>query len=220
MTGGSAPRGEGPGRASGARGEFLSSLPRRLETLRSSLEALEQLPADAERQNGLLPAPARARLRFPRARLCQRRRGSGRGREEPARGSDGRQAPAARELGRTLDLCRLGRAGEPEGRPAGQSRTWPLSVLVFGPQPLAEALGGHGANVECERTEDPIRARELARIVGPDVAVIDADRRGARELVELFAQDQLIEPVPVLVVGSFEHGKRCSLRRARGRPAF
>jgi DNA-binding response OmpR family regulator len=108
------------------------------------------------------------------------------------------------DVGRTLDMV-PSLASETAAEREPGKRTWPISVLVFGPQTIADAIAqGRDVNVECERTEDPLRARELARVIGPDVAVIDAERRGARELCEVFAQDQLIEPVPLLIVGNFE----------------
>jgi CheY-like chemotaxis protein len=64
--------------------------------------------------------------------------------------------------------------------------------------------------VECERTEEPVKARELSRVFGPDVAVIDADRKGARELVELFVKDPLVEPIPIVVVGDFSNAEIAS----------
>src|SRR5687767_13727170 len=52
------PPAEGPrddeARLSGARTEFVGSLPRRLEALRSALQSAELDPSDAERGNGLL----------------------------------------------------------------------------------------------------------------------------------------------------------------------
>src|SRR6186713_2404874 len=41
-------------RLSGARGDFVASLPRRLEVLRAALRAVEDQPRDASRINGLL----------------------------------------------------------------------------------------------------------------------------------------------------------------------
>src|SRR6185436_1617379 len=71
---------------------------------------------------------------------------------------------------------------------------------------LAEALAAEedGTRLELEHTEDPTRARELARIVGPDVVVVDADRPGVRELVSDLVNDPLIEPAPVVAVGTFD----------------
>ncbi len=205
MSGVAAP--QEPGRPGGARGEFVGSLPRRLELLRTSLNAVEQAPADQDRQNALLRrlhALGSASRVLGFASVAEALAES----EKAMRGAimGGKLLPLA-DLQRTFELLPSLVAGAPESRAPGP-RAFPISVLIFGAQALADAVAeNEGMNAECERTEDPARARELARIVGPDVALIDADRRGARELVELFAHDPLIEPVPVLVVGSFEGGE-------------
>ncbi len=101
------------------------------------------------------------------------------------------------DVARALDLLPSLVLGVPMAlRPATETHadrapsTWPLSVLIFGAQSLADAIKAiPGTHVECERTEDLSRAREQARLFGPDLAVIDADRAGARDLVETFARD-------------------------------
>ena len=45
---------EDDARLSGARAEFVGSLPRRLDALRGALDLAEQGPADPDRINGLL----------------------------------------------------------------------------------------------------------------------------------------------------------------------
>lgn len=202
MSGAATPRGDEAGRLSGARSEFVSSLPRRLELLEASLQAVEQSPGDSERLNGLLRrihalgSSARV-LGFANVAeaLSEAERG--------LRGAlaSGTPLPLG-DVARTFTLLPSLVAGSEAEGGAGRE-AFPISVLVFGPQGVADAVAGEGVSVECERTEDPTRARELARIIGPDVTIIDADRRGARELVELFVHDPLIEPVPVLVIGSF-----------------
>ncbi len=208
MSGVAAPRDEEPGRPGGARGEFVSSLPRRLDLLRTSLSALEQAPADQDRQNGLLRrmhALGSASRVLGFASVAEALAEAEKALRSAVVG--GKLLPLT-DVQRTLELLPSLVAGAPESRSPAGPGAYPISVLIFGPQALADAIAaGEGVNVECERTEDAARARELARIIGPDVAVVDADRRGARELVELFARDPLIEPVPVLVVGSFEGGE-------------
>ncbi len=89
-----------------------------------------------------------------------------------------------------------------EAPPAAGEQTQPVNVLVFGTSSLSAALVGD-APIEVERTEDPERAIELApRASGPNLVIIDADRAGARELVESLARDPLVERTPVLVVGT------------------
>jgi CheY-like chemotaxis protein len=197
---------------SGARGDFVASLPRRLEVLRGALRAVEDQPRDAGRINGLL---RRLHALGSAARVL----GFASVAEALAEAEKtlrrvARAGPAASDLAdiaRALDLLPslvLGaklpiRAAVPQ-EPALPVRDFPLSVLVFGPQALADTLMQQGdLRVECERTEEPGKARELSRVFGPDVAVIDADRKGARELVELFVKDPLVEPIPIVVVGDF-----------------
>jgi DNA-binding response OmpR family regulator len=200
-------------RLSGARGDFVASLPRRLEVLRAALRAVEDQPRDAGRINGLLRrlhALGSAARVLGFASVAEAL-----GEAEKTLRRVARSGPAPTDLAdvaRALDLLPslvLGakvsiRAVVPEQPAAAPIPDFPLSVLVFGPQPVADVLMQQSdLRVECERTEDPGKARELSRVFGPDVAVIDADRKGARELVELFVKDPLVEPIPIVVVGDF-----------------
>ncbi len=198
-------------RLSGARGDFVASLPRRLEVLRGALRAVEDQPRDAGRINGLLRrlhALGSAARVLGFASVAEAL-----GEAEKTLRRVARAGPAQTDLAdiaRALDLLpslvlgakvSIRAVPEPTAAPA---RDFPLSVLVFGPQPLADMLMQQAdLRVECERTEDPAKARELSRVFGPDVALIDADRKGARELVELFVKDPMVEPIPIVVVGDF-----------------
>ena len=122
----------------------------------------------------------------------------------------GRPAPLD-DVARALDLLPslvLGAPGSMRGadsRERAPFHVWPISVLVYGAPVLAEALADDDdARIERELTDDPARARELARVVGPDVVIIDADRPGARDLVGELVRDPLVEPVPIVVVGTFD----------------
>ncbi|WP_437733158.1 response regulator [Sorangium sp. So ce1335] len=83
----------------------------------------------------------------------------------------------------------------------------PITVLVVGAAPLAEALDPADADVgpsfEVERTDDVETAIDLARAFAPDVVLLDADLPGARGLAEALAGDPLTELVPVVAVGRF-----------------
>jgi DNA-binding response OmpR family regulator len=193
---------------SGARGDFVASLPRRLEVLRAALRAVEDQPRDAGRINGLLRrlhALGSAARVLGFASVAEAL-----GEAEKTLRRVARAGPAPSDLadvGRALDLlpslvlgAKMSIRAVPQ-ETAAPLPEFPLSVLVFGPQPLADMLMQHGdLRVECERTEDPGKARELSRVFGPDVALIDADRKGARELVELFVKDPVVEPIPIVVV--------------------
>jgi DNA-binding response OmpR family regulator len=210
------PPAEGPrddeARLSGARTEFVGSLPRRLEALRSALQSAELDPSDAERGNGLLRrvhavgAAARV-LGFASVAeaLAEAERNVRKARAE-------RQAAPFADVARALDLLPSLVLGAPVSfrapeREASAPVVFPISVLVLGSEAFAEALtAGLGtAPIESERTEDADRALELARMIGPDVAVLDGDHPGCRDLIAALLSDTLIEPLPIVVVGSFEN---------------
>ena len=202
-------------RLSGARGDFVASLPRRLEVLRAALGAVEDQPRDPGRINGLLRrlhALGSAARVLGFASVAEALAEAEKTLRRVAKG--GPVAADLAEIARTLDLLPslvLGakvaiRASVPPEAVVTAPLDFPLSVLVFGPQAIADLLQGQGdLRVECERTEEPGKARELSRVFGPDVAVIDADRPGARDLVELFVKDPLVEPVPIVVIGDFQN---------------
>ncbi|WCQ96858.1 response regulator [Sorangium sp. Soce836] len=83
----------------------------------------------------------------------------------------------------------------------------PITVLVVGGAPLAEALdpgsAGAGPSFEVERTDEIDTAIDLARAFAPDVVLLDADLPGARALAEALAADPLTDLVPVVAVGRF-----------------
>ena len=200
-------------RLSGARGDFVASLPRRLEVLRAALRAVEDQPRDSGRINGLLRrlhALGSAARVLGFASVAEAL-----GEAEKTLRRVARSGPTPTDLtdvSRALDLLPslvLGakvsiRAVVAPESAVAPNPDFPLSVLVFGPQALADTLMQQGdLRVECERTEDPAKARELSRVFGPDIAVVDADRKGARELVELFVKDPLVEPIPIVVIGEF-----------------
>lgn len=86
----------------------------------------------------------------------------------------------------------------------------PTSLLVVGGGYLADALMDENAVrarvFECERTERPQTALQLARALAPDVMIVDVDASDAAGLVESLLDDPLTEPVPIVVVGSFHPG--------------
>ncbi|HEX6275229.1 MAG TPA: response regulator, partial [Polyangiaceae bacterium] len=211
-TPGPSPSHEDEARLSGARAEFVGSLPRRLDALRAALHAAEQAPSDPERSKGLLrrvhAVGAAARV-LGFASVAE---ALGEAEKSVKNATASGRPPPFDEVARALDLLPSLVLGAPVSMRAPESRerapvhVWPISVLVYGPAALADALGAEDdeRRIERERTEDPARARELARVVGPDVVVVDADRPNARELVAELVRDPLVEPVPVVVVGTFD----------------
>ncbi|MEP7048741.1 MAG: response regulator, partial [Pseudomonadota bacterium] len=204
-------------RLTGARGDFVGSLGRRVEALRVSLRAIEEDPHDVALRNGLL-------RRVHALSSTSRVLGFASVAEALTEVERRLRKSEFGEVARSLDLLPSLVLGMPvSARPvaeAGLERvpcTWPLSVLIFGAHSLVEAIQAiQGTHVECERTEDLAHAREQARLFGPDLAIIDADRPGARELVETFAKDPLVEPVPLVVVGDFASPEAASVFVALG----
>jgi len=191
-------------RLTGARGDFVANLSRRLEALRVSLRAVEQSPTDGALRNGLL---RRVHALSSAARVL----GFASVAEALTEAERRLRKSEFSGVSRALDLLPSLLLGMPTSSRPGPSASpepepthWPLSVLVFGGSALAEAIQAiPGTHVECERTEDLARAREQARVSAPDLAVIDADHSGARELIEALTRDPQGEPVPLVVVGDF-----------------
>ncbi|HEX3853164.1 MAG TPA: response regulator, partial [Polyangiaceae bacterium] len=210
-------REEDTARLTGARGDFVSGLGRRVEALRVSLRAIEQNPGDSALRNRLL---RRVHALSSAARVL----GFASVAEALTEVEKRLRRSEFGEVARSLDMLPSLVLGMPVSLrphvPAASDRaprTWPLSVLIFGAQSLADAIQAiPGTHVECERTEDLTRAREQARLFGPDLAIIDADRAGARELVETFAKDPLVEPVPLVVIGDFASPEAASAFVALG----
>ena len=203
---------EEEGRLTGARAEFAGSLPRRLETLRGALALAEQIPADADRVKGLL---RRVHAVGAAARVL------GFASVAEALAEAERSVRQAAALGKPAPFDQVSRAFDvlpslvlgapvsargPESRARAATPAWPTSVLLLGSQALADVIAepDGGPLVECERLADAARLVELAHIIGPDVVVVDGDHAGAREAVAALFSDDLLEPTPVIVVGSFE----------------
>jgi CheY-like chemotaxis protein len=208
-------------RIGSARSDFISSLGRRVQELRTSLSGLEQDPGsprhrdDLRRRVHALSAGARL-LRFSgmaaalgeTERMLERAAAVG--------GLDRTEVKAISDLLESLPTLAWNeptheqRATErpPPSAPIGEQAAIPPTVLVVGPTGLADAITQaieHAVenDIECERTDTPATGLELARALAPDVAVVDADIAGARELVEKLGRDPLTEPMPLIVVGTW-----------------
>lgn len=213
-----------------ARAQFVSSLGRRLEALRLALATVEQNPRSAAQRDHLRRrihafGAAAGVLGFDRVFEAFREAESTLGRTALADDSD--LAFVARTLdlvpslvlGADVSLSR-GRAAASSAPLERRAGSWPTSVLVFAAAPLAESLtqvgGAEGAALELERTEDPDRAEQIVRIMAPDVAVVDADRRGARELMETLVYDPLLDPVRIIAIGTFDRPEAAATLVALG----
>ncbi|WP_437277796.1 response regulator [Sorangium sp. So ce375] len=198
---------------------------------------LEELPALAWGQSamGEAPAPPRSSAAV-REQPSAPPRASAAADQPNARGADARPEGAAKGQATTwiadvsngrslapLSLDEDEEAGAPSSRAADQapaaeapeaasaasaaSIDAPITVLVVGAAPLAEALAPGGDDVvpsfEVERTDDVETAIDLARAFAPDLVLLDADMPGARGLAEALAADPLTDLVPVVAVGRF-----------------
>jgi CheY-like chemotaxis protein/HPt (histidine-containing phosphotransfer) domain-containing protein len=198
-------------RLTGARGEFVASLPRRLELLRAALAALAEAPAERERLNGLLRrlhALASAARVLGFASVAEVLAEAERTLRKSSKA--GPQGVALKEVARAFDMLPslvTGAAVLPRSGPEAEAlagRSAPVSILVFGPPSLADAFRAEvGERFELEHSDDAARATDLARSAGPDAVIIDAEMRGSREFVEQLRQDPLVEPPAVVVVGNF-----------------
>ncbi len=198
-----------------SRTQFVGSLGRRLETLRHALTQLEQAPGSAIHRDHVRRrihafGAAAGVLGFDRVFEAFREA------EQVLGRGDAETTIGPREISvvnRAVDMVPslvLGGdmpSGAPRARPPELSRgRFPTSVIVFGSQSLLESLTAaeDDSAFECERTEDVERAAEIVRVTAPDVAVIDSDRSGARDLVETLVHDPLLDPVRIVVVGTIE----------------
>lgn len=213
-----------------ARAQFVSSLGRRLEALRLALATVEQNPRSAAQRDHLRRrihafGAAAGVLGFDRVFEAFREAEGALGRTALADDAD--LAFVARTLDLVPSLVLGADVSVARGRASSsaslerRSGSWPTSVLVFAAAPLAESLlqatsGESPATLEVERTEDPERAEQIVRIMAPDVAVVDADRRGARELMETLVYDPLLDPVRIIAIGSFDRPEAAATLVALG----
>jgi DNA-binding response OmpR family regulator len=201
-------------RLGGARADFVAGLGRKVSEMRAVLSALEADPRASgprdELRRKLHALGAAARLLHFDAMAASI--GDAEGLlERAARGGPANAYELGR-IGQTLDDLPALAWGEgpPEAAPPEPSvQNLPaagISALVVGGPALADALTGEdGAEsiFECERTEHAQAALGLARALAPDVVVVDAEVKGALDLVESLLDDPLTEPVPIIVLGNF-----------------
>lgn len=214
-----------------ARAQFVSSLGRRLEALRLALATVEQNPRSAAQRDHLRRrihafGAAAGVLGFDRVFEAFREAEGAIGRSALSDDSD--LAFVARTLDLVPSLVLGADVSVARGRGAGatapverRTGSWPTSVLVFAAEALAESLvqagaADGGSTLELERTEDPDRAEQIVRVMAPDVAVVDADRRGARELMETLVYDPLLDPVRIIAIGTFDRPEAAATLVALG----
>jgi len=216
-------------RIGSARADFVSSLGRRVGELRALVNGLEQDPGsqrlrdDLRRRVHALSAGARL-LRF--AGMATALQETERTLERAA-SVGGLAKSELFDISAILDNLPSFALSEPadEQRPTerppptaplGETALVPTTILVIGPSGLADAITNTieqpaELEIECERADTVASGLELARALAPDVAVVDADLPGARDLVDKLVGDPLTVPTPLIVVGtwaSLEEGAR------------
>ena len=206
----------------GARADFVASLGRKVADARKSLAALDsdpraQAPRDELRRKIHALGTSARMMRFDAMAQALAEAEAALETLDPADGTTLRNVTAVARALDDLPALAWSESRRPE--PAGPAPAVPpsgpdsaesdsgaqapMSVLVVGPEAIADKL--HDAEdhrgIECERTEDAQHAIGLARAIDPDVVVLDAEVAQAAELVEALSDDPLTEPVPVVVVG-------------------
>lgn len=205
-------RKEEQNRLTGARNDFVASFGHRLDALRTGLTWLEEAPSDANRLHSLLRrvhalGSAAQVLGFATAAevLVEAERAV----QRVAQGESPRAAfqDAWRAFELLPSLVLGASPADVPGSDLGERALdvpYPISVLVFGPATLLEALRGDGsARIDPEYVADAAMALETARSVGPDVALIDADWEGAWDVTQGLLKDPRISRLPLLVIGNF-----------------
>lgn len=202
-------------RLSGARGDFVASLGRRLQTLRAALRSLEEQPASRERRNALL---RRAHALGASARVlgfASVAEALAEAERAIARSKLGPRPTDLAEVSRVLDVVpSLVGGAAPSLRPPPPEglgpehltgRQWPLSLLLFGGTELEHQLteAVEQSSVEFERSDDVEAAAQIARVLGPDLVLIDADAPRAHEFFSGLGEDELTEPVNSILIGDF-----------------
>ena len=208
------------GRLGGARADFVASLGRKVSDARELLNALEDDPSSKAGRDELR---RRLHARGSGARLLRFEAMARALQEVLALLDRGGQLGGLREeevafIAQVLDDLPALAWGEAPPRDAARAAAaaegadetpglLPISVLVIGPESLADALTEESVvrsrAIECERTDDAQAALQLARAYAPDHVIVDADHEQSVALVEALLDDPMTEPVPVIVVGSF-----------------
>lgn len=93
-----------------------------------------------------------------------------------------------------------------DGRAPEESGALPWTVVVVGDEALAQAVAADPGLFPCdvERIADPPTALEIARLVAPELLLVDVELPGAIDLVEALFEDSATSALPLLAYGSPE----------------
>jgi len=218
MSSGADANASGEGRLGGARADFVASLGRKVSDTRGLLSVLDDDPSsklardELRRRLHALCSGARL-LRFEA--MAHSLQDALAVLDRAAQAGEFGEAEIAFTAQVLDDLPALAWSEGPSRNAAARAggdapaerRALPTTVLVVGAGAFADALGegtsARGRTFECERTEDVEAALQLARAYAPDLVLVDGDFPRAPDLVEALLDDQLTEPVPIVVLGSF-----------------
>ena len=211
-------------RLGGARADFVASLGRKIADLRAVMGTLETAPDaslardELRRKLHALGTGARMMHFDGMAKSIQdtqsvldRAAEEGQVRatdlERIARALDdlpalawGEERPS--EVGKSMPPASV---GEVDGPPSKAMAPHASSVLVIGPEDLADMLVDEAGNAgtepdfEIERTEDLKHAHSVALAFAPDVVVLDGDLEGAADFSAKLLDDPLTETAPIVV---------------------
>lgn len=212
--------------SSDPKAEFVSSIGRRLAVLRGALNELQARPDSAKRRDDVLRrlhalGAASRVLGFDAAADAL---GHAEASLQHAATTSGASTGSLSNVAVALDQVPQlvwGAPVEASGAPqeAGTVRhTFPISVVVFGDEALGKTLAAVQVSddLEHERGDHPDEVVSLARSMGPDVIVVDADRDGAQELVDQLRADDRVDPFALVVVGDFPAPEAAATFLSRG----
>lgn len=211
--------------ASDPRAEFVASIGRRLSAVRTGLRELEAEPRSASRRDVVL-------RRLHALGAASRVLGFDAAAEALGNAENSLYRSAATGEVLVRDLAEVLRAidqvpslvwgGTPDATPASgvESSTegHPVHVVAFVDSSLERAMEANDpeANFEYDAASDAVRAIDLVRATGPDVVIVDIDKDGASDLVDLLLTDDLVEPFALVVVGTLQGAEAAATFVARG----
>lgn len=209
---------------SGARADFVAGLGRRRAELKNLCDAIKKDPTskrprdEMRRKIHALGAAAKL-LRFPKLADELKVLEDALGRAAERGTVDPEDLTRAHEL--ITDMTALA-WGQPasvapirvigadgatlERGPAEEAAQAPISILCVGNEKLAASLTDdptrrtEGRSFEVESTTDGAVALDVAKVLAPDLVIVDADLLNAKALVSTLVADPLTESIPVIVV--------------------
>ncbi|MBX3129724.1 MAG: response regulator [Polyangiaceae bacterium] len=212
--------------SSDPKAEFVSSIGRRLAVLRGALNELQARPESAKRRDDVLRrlhalGAASRVLGFDAAADAL---GHAEASLQHAAAASGASAGSLSNVAVALDRVPQlvwGAPADSSGAPQEADavrHTFPISVVVFGGEALGKTLAAAQVSddLDHERGDHPAQVVSLARSMGPDVIVVDADRDGAQELVDQLQADDRVDPFALVVVGDFPAPEAAAAFLSRG----